>query len=609
MNRHRQSTDAPLPYNGQELDRKANLGRPFSKVGFGHDQHGTREYRFNSLGFRSPEFDGQAKHRIYAFGESHAFGYFVDAEQCWPARFARLWAASQGASDADLCFQNFADVGASNAGIVRSLISQCSAAPPDIVLVHFSEHRRGEVYLQGQPHRIGPWLVAPETAQAAPAEEPLRSAYLEQIERAGHFYAYALGVDAVGPQGIKPGLFDLDVDATCIEDTLRNILLVQYFCRAQGIQAIATCDLVESLFNDPVRNNPSLAPLLAQVDPELLSPLRIWSVDGDRADDAGHAGPIRHDRFARVLLQGFLASNKDISDQVPGPQTDAPSQRDPAAASREPWDAVRRFYNALPFNHWRTVEAAADSLRHGDALDAYPDLQRLLVSQRPQPILEAGCGAGWLTVSLALHHGVSVTAVDFSRRALERARQVADTLEVGRQIHFIENDLLCFEPSEPVDLLISLGVLHHTADPQAAVRRVSGWVRPGGHLYLGLYHAPGRQVFLDHFSASLAQGETTALDAFRRLATDWADDDEHLRSWFRDQVLHPQESQHTLRQVHAWLKDIGYRLESTSINRFQPFDDVEELYAMESSYAERSRQALAEGRFFPGFFTLLARRL
>lgn len=603
MNRRRQTTDVPLPYSGQELDRRANLGRPFRKIGMGHDQHGGREYRFNSLGFRGPEFAPRAKHRIYAFGESHAFGYFVDAEHCWPARFAARWAAARGVEADDLCFQNFADVGASNAGIARALISQCSAAPPHIVLVHFSEHRRSEVYLQGQPHRVGPWLVAPETAQAAPEEEPLRSAYLEQIDRAGHFYAYALGADAMGPQGIEHGLFELDVDATCIEDTLRNILLVQYFCRAQGICAVATCDLVESLFNDQVRNNPNLSPLLAQIDTDFLSPLRIWDVDGDEADDSGHAGPMRHDRFAGVLLEGFLARHDEANGRRP--RLHHPRSQHPRS---EPGEAVRRFYDALPFNHWRTVDAAADSLRHGDALDAYPDLQRLLETRPPQGILEAGCGAGWLTVSLALHHGLSVTAVDFSRRALERARQVAAALGVSRRAHFREGDLLRFEPEEPIDLLISLGVLHHTADPQAAIRRVSGWVRRGGHFYLGLYHAPGRRVFLDHFAALLAQREDVALEAFRHLATDWSDDEEHLRSWFRDQVLHPQESQHTLRQVHAWLEDADYELESTSINRFQPFDDLEKLFAMESSYAERSRQALAEGRFFPGFFTLLARR-
>ena len=592
VKRSRHPADVPLSYHGQELDRRANVGRPFTKIGHGYDQQSGREYRFNSLGFRGPEFDPEAEYRVYAFGESHAFGYFVDAEQAWPARFASQWAASRGIAASQVCFQSFADVGASNTGTARSLITQCSVAPPDIVLVHFSEHRRSEVYLQGHPHRVGPWLLAPETAAAAPAEEPLRSAYLEQIARARHFYAFALGIDE-----IEEADFDLRVDATCVEDALRNILLVQYFCRAQGIRAIATSDLYESLFNDQVRSHPSLAPLLAQIDPDFLNPLRIWNVDGDRAEDAGHAGPVRHDRFARALLESFLA----VQEAPAGvgsvePPDEAPGER------------VRRFYDTLPFNHWRTVDAAADSLRQGDATDAYPDLQRLLAAEPPERVLECGCGAGWLAVSLALHHGLELTAVDFSSRALQRARQVAAALEVASRIHFVEADLLRFEAEQTCDLLLSLGVLHHTADAEASVRRVCGWVKPGGHLYLGLYHAPGRQVFLDHFRALLEDGEAVAFDAFCSLATDWSADEEHLRSWFRDQVLHPQESQHTLRQVHGWLADVDFELMSTSINRFQPFDSLDALFAMEDGYAERSCQALVEGRFFPGFFTLLARR-
>lgn len=50
-------------------------------------------------------------------------------------------------------------------------------------------------------------------------------------------------------------------------------------------------------------------------------------------------------------------------------------------------------------------------------------------------------------------------------------------------------------------------------------------------------------------------------------------------------------------------------LVTTSINRFQPISDRELLFDLELGYEETSRRALfEENRYFPGFFTALARR-
>ena len=190
MKPHRHNENVPLAYSGQDLERQAHLGQPFTQHGYGHDAN--RSYRFNRLGFRGPEFDPEARHRVYAFGESHAFGYFVDAEQCWPARFAALWAEAKGLTPRDVCFQNFADVGSANSAVARALVSQCTAAPPDLVLVHFGEHLRSEVFLDGRPHRVGAWLLEDATREAAPPDGPLRAGYLEQIERGRSFYPLRL---------------------------------------------------------------------------------------------------------------------------------------------------------------------------------------------------------------------------------------------------------------------------------------------------------------------------------------------------------------------------------------------------------------------------------
>ena len=221
-----------------------------------------------------------------------------------------------------------------------------------------------------------------------------------------------------------------------------------------------------------------------------------------------------------------------------------------------------------------------------------------------------GCGTGWLTNALARHYDVSVTAVDFTPPALERARQVAEALGTAPRIRFCLADLFAFEPKEPVDLVVSLGVLHHTGRAESAFRRVQGFAREGGHVYVGLYHEPGRRVFLDLFHAILARdGEEAAFAKFRELDQVRAVDPTLARSWFRDQVLHPHETCHTLREVFAWMQPLGLALLSTSINRFEAIGSRDELFASEQRYAAISKQAnLVEKRYFPGFFTFLCQR-
>jgi hypothetical protein len=86
-------------------------------------------------------------------------------------------------------------------------------------------------------------------------------------------------------------------------------------------------------------------------------------------------------------------------------------------------------------------------------------------------------------------------------------------------------------------------------------------------------------------------------------------DESYLRSWFRDQVHHPHETQHTLEEASGWLDRLGLSLRSTSINRFAPIADRDELFALERGSEELSRRRnLDESRSFPGFFTLLAER-
>lgn len=269
---------------------------------------------------------------------------------------------------------------------------------------------------------------------------------------------------------------------------------------------------------------------------------------------------------------------------------------------------VRAFYEELPFNYEATGGAAVAQVR-ANPVRSYPDLDVLLRGPRIRSVTEIGCGAGWLSNSIALHYEKAVVAVDMTERALARARDVADALEIAGRVRLVQRDLFAFAPDVTPDLVVSVGVLHHTHDCEAAFRHLAGFLERGGFLFVGLYHAPGRRPFLSLFHEILAhQGEEAAFRRYRELNPAQTDET-FLRSWFRDQVMHPHETQHTLAEVCGWLEDLGFALRSTSINRFQPFSDLRELFALEAGYAELSRQRnQVERRYFPGFFTILAER-
>jgi hypothetical protein len=79
-------------------------------------------------------------------------------------------------------------------------------------------------------------------------------------------------------------------------------------------------------------------------------------------------------------------------------------------------------------------------------------------------------------------------------------------------------------------------------------------------------------------------------------------------SWFRDQVLHPHETQHTLEEVCEVFRKCGVRLIATSINGFKPFDDETLLFEEEKSLYTRGMEMLNQRRYFPGFFVAVGRK-
>ena len=573
----------PLPYSGHREVRRNRIGESYVERTLDTDVSGTRTYAYNRLGYRGPEYRANAALTVFTFGESDAIGTGLEFEESWPARVVAREAEARGIDPSDVCHMNFAEPGASNAYIARSVLSQCGVVRPDLVLVNFASFDRTEGIAGGRAYPIGDWLDGPGADAAlreAPEEGGLRARLREQLDRGRHYRAFATGRGE-------------------IYASLRDMLLVQFYLRSEGIPAVAVCREREKLDFAGARADAVLGPLLGQVDESFLAPFDItWVAEsGAHGVDDQHYDARTHDALAERVFQ-FLHGRVD----------DRPGSTIGARAHAR--RLVKAFYDEMPFNFHGAVENSVEAVEGNAVAATYPDLDAHLRSSSVRRVLELGCGAGWLANTIARHYGTTVDAVDFCGKALDRAREVSRVVGTLDRTRFVEADLFEFECDKPYDLVVSLGVLHHTGDPAGTVRHAASLVRPGGHFYLGLYHAPGRRVFLGILQEiARKEGEEAAFRRYRQLDRVHRGDETLLRSWFRDQVLHPHETQHTLRETLAWLEGGEYELVSTSINRFRPFDRVEDLFAEELTYERKAWNAIVrENRYFPGFFTALFER-
>jgi len=269
-------------------------------------------------------------------------------------------------------------------------------------------------------------------------------------------------------------------------------------------------------------------------------------------------------------------------------------------------EAVLDFYQQLPFNQQSSTALQAESILSRNSILAYPVLPPLL-SQNSR-VLEVGCGTGWFANSMAYYYPVAVTGIDFNPVAIEFARRAAAELNLYSQ--FVNADLFTYQAELAFDGVVSIGVLHHTHDCLAALRRVASlWVKPGGWLFLGLYHHYGRRPFLDHFELLRQQGQTESeLFARYRQLHPYLTDDIQAYSWFRDQVLHPYETQHTVAELIPVLAESGLTIKATSINQFQPMTDVTAIVKLEPERERSAANRLANNQYDPGFFLVLAQK-
>ena len=104
-------------------------------------------------------------------------------------------------------------------------------------------------------------------------------------------------------------------------------------------------------------------------------------------------------------------------------------------------------------------------------------------SLRGKHVLECGCGAGRFTEVL-LKQGTMLTSVDLSSAVEANARNCP--IDGSHRIAKADIMRLPFQPRQ-FDVVMCLGVIQHTPDPEATIAALYGQVRPGGYLVIDHY--------------------------------------------------------------------------------------------------------------------------
>ena len=154
----------------------------------------------------------------------------------------------------------------------------------------------------------------------------------------------------------------------------------------------------------------------------------------------------------------------------------------------------------------------------------HADLLALLPAVDGRRVLDLGCGAGQLAHYLATSGAAEVIGVDVSERMLALARAGWAHPRVTYQRSAIE--AVAF-PSARFDLVVSSLVLHYVDDYAGLIRRLAGWLAPGGIVVYSTEHPI--------FTARLP-GEGWVLDEAGR-RTRWgldryADEGAREENWF-----------------------------------------------------------------------------
>jgi tetratricopeptide (TPR) repeat protein/2-polyprenyl-3-methyl-5-hydroxy-6-metoxy-1,4-benzoquinol methylase len=201
--------------------------------------------------------------------------------------------------------------------------------------------------------------------------------------------------------------------------------------------------------------------------------------------------------------------------------------------------------------------------------------------------LIAGCGTGCHPILTAQRfRGIRVLAIDLSLSSISYAKRKTQELGITN-IEYAQADILKLRDiARTFDIIESVGVLHHLADPFAGWQTLLSLLRPGGFMYLGFYSELARGQVAKAREIIAARGYSSTPDDIRRFRRNLArNPDAELQSlsqypdFFstsecRDLLFHVQEHRLTISQIQSFLADsglhfVGFELDRSVLHQYR----------------------------------------
>ncbi len=260
---------------------------------------------------------------------------------------------------------------------------------------------------------------------------------------------------------------------------------------------------------------------------------------------------------------------------------------------------VQKQYEENPYPRWVKLPLRRENISINRYLhNRFPFSQFTPISRFDEAnagidILIAGCGTGQHSIATAQRHGnAKAFAVDLSLTSLCYARRKTEELGL-RNIEYAQADITRLSTlgspeigSRMFDVVESVGVLHHLANPLAGWRELLALLRPGGFMRLGFYSELARQNEMDARLYIAEKGYAPNAEDIRRCRQDMMSPENAARfqkvfsardfytmSECRDLLLHVQEHHYTLPRLKENLRELnlvflGFSLDSNISKRY-----------------------------------------
>jgi len=200
------------------------------------------------------------------------------------------------------------------------------------------------------------------------------------------------------------------------------------------------------------------------------------------------------------------------------------------AAGDSPQGRNRLWWETLPMTY---AEWGADERLPADAavfreletefLEANPWLLRRFdfTKFRGQKVLEIGCGSG-AAACLFAKAGAEVTAVDLANVAVELTSKNAAAQDLDVKALHMDAERMAFVDNS-FDYVFVWGVVHHSHDPEAAVKELGRVLKPGRHGLIMVYNRWSLRYWIKGLYWLLVKGRILKgddLDSVQRFFTD-----------------------------------------------------------------------------------------